>query len=689
MRAGVCCHLGRSADSVSCAGLRDGVVVENVHAGVSRRHLRAGWGLRTEERTVENRERTGLLDAIALRGRPSDRLPRVHPTSRTASPLQRAPRGSPLVMANTNAPKSLQDLLAEALPKDVPFTFYHYSTPPSSSPALFSAAPNRKPEKTYCESHFLAVSIAPREGGGVGASGELLILAIEILIYSTKRLTTIFVSKADSTGSLHALNLPRSQAGSPLKSICGIFVSWLARERQREGKKLVVSLFARAQDQYLFPASIDNANKHVLDDRGLVKWWCRVLDPLVRSYAPETEQRSLTERLQDSKDKSATDGTVSADGPLPNNSATARGHLIIPGFDLHETLRYIPPSPSPTEPRRWSAAHPLLEIAPHAGAPPRCLVPHFPDDPKSRYLDELDEELPDRGSDAMTKEGGTPSRSNGQWKSIKTLEQFWEMMAFRQECSSGRIVGFIWVVITPPKASIPEEDEDEPSQSTSQTQSQGSFSLPISPAKKQPSPKKPRRRPINTESGPIPLRLPRIKSNISNLSTNSSGSANALSKLPPESTAYFKWPPSSRGSLLLSKRDYDRANEILLQQNFATQTAAAKSSKRWKDEIAVLAGAETWGWTVVGRKEVAPLAGSATNGITPVTVIGVRKKRKTETENTSAEAKEIHGESGPKVLEEGLVRKKVKVEESSAVSALTNGVNTLSAGLVRKKPRNP
>lgn len=251
-----------------------------------------------------------------------------------------------------------------------------------------------------------------------------MVLAIEVLIYSTKHLTTIFVSKADSTGCISTFNLPRSQSGSPLKTISGTFVSWLVRERQRPGKRLVVSLFARAQDQYLFPGSVENTNKHVLDDRGLIKWWCRVLDPVVRDYVPEKESKSLSERLADSASKSLENGHMEVDAGVDiekgEDTTTAKGYLIIPGFDTHDMLRYIPSSRSPTSKPRWVATHPLLRLAPHPTAPPRCLIPHFPDDPKSRFLDELDEELPDHTGGAQ---GGTPSRSNGHWKSVKTLDQ--------------------------------------------------------------------------------------------------------------------------------------------------------------------------------------------------------------------------------------------------------------------------
>lgn len=582
-------------------------------------------------------------------------------------------------MARGDKSNTLRDALAEVLPEGVPFTFYHYSTPPSKSPALFNAPPHSKPERTYCESHILAVSVAPKDQSASGDPQDLLILAIEVFVYTTKNLTTIFVSKADSTGYITTLKLPRAQSGSPLKAICGTFVSWMARERQREGKKLVVSLFARAQDQYLFPASIDNSDKHVLDDRGLIKWWCKVLDPLVREYAVEQDKKSFSDRLA-----GGTSGHSTS-----NNDYTAGGYLVIPGIDPYDTLRYTPPPPNPSAPRRWVATHPLLQIAPRASAPPRCLVPHFPDDPKSRFLDELDEELPDARTDEMSQQGGTPSRSSGQWRSVKTIDQFWEMMGFRQECSSGRVTGFIWVVITPPRPSIPEEDEESEPSSQSQSQmaseSQNSLSRSASSSKKA-SPKKPRRRKVNTEYGPIPLILPKIKSSTSNLSSSSIGSKSAA-KLPPENTPYYKWPSTSRGTLLLSATAYARAHEVMLQQNFATRTAAARSTKRWRDEIAVLGGVDSWTWTVIGKKKAQTSDAAATaNGVTPVTIMGVRKKRKPEAANPENGQKT---EDGMQVLGEGLVKKKAKLENVTAnsCSGAGSGVNTLGAGLVRKKPK--
>ncbi|KAF3045899.1 hypothetical protein E8E12_005543 [Didymella heteroderae] len=574
-----------------------------------------------------------------------------------------------LDMADTSSRKSLRDLLAEQLPKDVPFTFYHYSTPPSKSPALFSAPPHAKSERTYCESHFLSATIVPKDAAIAQSPEELLVLAIEVLIYTTKRLTTIFVSKADSTGYLSELQLPRSQSGSPLKTICGTFVSWLARERQREGKKLVVSLFARAQDQYLFPASIDNKNKHVLDDRGLVKWWCKVLDPMIREYKAEEDRVPFQERLAEGN----------GSGFTISSGISAKGYLVIPGYEPYDTLRYVPASPIPNTPRRWSAAHPLLQIAPHPAAPPRCLVPHFPDDPKARFLDELDEELPDRGEGVIV-DGGTPSRSNGMWKSVKTLDQFWEFMAFRQECSSGRIVGFIWVVLTPPKDSVPEEDEDSPSQ-FSQASQQSAFDSQKSttiPRKRKSTAK--RRTKSEKRTGPIPLVLPRIKSSSSSLSTSSAASSASTSKIP-EKTPYFIWPATSRGTICFSEKNYNRAHEVLIHSSFATRAATARSTQQFKKEIGVLGGVAQWGWTVIGQNEITAPAASAAVSATPMTVMGVRKKRK------DGDAS-VANTNGASTLDADLVRKKAKIEPSPAALAEgTNGVQVLGAGLVRKKPK--
>ena len=302
-------------------------------------------------------------------------------------------------------PSLLQSQLANALPASATLLFHHIVSDSLACPEIFAAPPNESPEPTTSESHLFSASIH-HEGK------PLQVFALEIYIYTTDSLTTIFVSKADSTGYLHLLALPKDTP-SLIKTSITTFLNWLIEQKRRHDTNLVLSLFARAQDQYLFPGSVDNQGKHVLDDRGLIRWWCRVLDPIL------------------------------ADDPSHN----ARAHLIIPGLDNYETRAYFPKSNDIAD-GRWAADDPLQEIGKRSDLPIRCYIPHFPDDPKARFLTDLDDELPKSLETDTSGKGRFP----GIWKSVKSMDEFWELMSFRQECSAGRLVGFIWAVFEPIKS---------------------------------------------------------------------------------------------------------------------------------------------------------------------------------------------------------------------------------------------
>jgi len=534
--------------------------------------------------------------------------------------------------------KTLKQLLAEVLPTGATFGLYHVSTPPTSTSAIYSAPPGERPDRTYCESHFLAVSVYPKGNAASSeASDEVLVFAIEILIYSTAYSTTLFVSKADSSGYLYLLNLPKGSP-SPLKEISSTFLTYLVERRRRPGIPTIVSLFARAQDQYLFARSIHNKRKHVLDDRGLVRWWCRILDPL----------------LNDRERK---------------NWKHIHGYLTVPGLDTYEAKSFLPPMSAT---KNWSVGHPLKEISRFADAPPRCLVPHFPDDPKSRFLDELDDEL-----------SGSQGKDNGQWKSVKSLDTFWEMMAFRQECSAGRLVGFIWVVFTPKSS---EETRDVPNSlpfdsqlsfTSTLTEDDSLAELPrssrpgvspgtsVAPSTGSGSPVKIRRRPISAQSprrvakklalsGPVIPRQPRVKTH------------NRKQKATkPEITPYYIWPADSRGQVVLEEKDYRRFHELLLCLDFANVKLAQEATKRWTSEV--LAGspveAQHWGTSVVGTKEPVVKTAAGTDGVTTLSLGLVRKKRKGVGEAVAAEASAVEAKAATlqvNILGAGMVRKKAK-----------------------------
>lgn len=340
----------------------------------------------------------------------------------------------------------LGDLLAEALPRDLPLNVRHVSTPPTRCDPLFSAAPGADPEVTFCETNFLIVTLN-RDSSKVDE--EVAVCGFEVLVYTTKRLTTVFVSKADSTGNLRLIydKHPAAKKGSLLRRIATTFLSFLVRTRRRPGVKTVLCLFARAQNQYLFPGSVENPGKHVLDDRGLVRWWCRVVDPILREYDVELQ--------------GAADGTQAEEKIDKSTKRIATAYLLVPGCDNYETRAFFPPSAKfdAKDRLRWRVAYPLDRICADVNVPPRCLIPRFPDDPKSRFLIDLDDELPDESS------GNVPPGKAGQWRSVKSVDQFWEMMAFRQECSAGRVVGFLWVVIEPPSSEKSAQEGEQPTNS--------------------------------------------------------------------------------------------------------------------------------------------------------------------------------------------------------------------------------
>ncbi|KAG5938099.1 hypothetical protein E4U53_008084 [Claviceps sorghi] len=528
---------------------------------------------------------------------------------------------------------SVSDRLSSILPKDHAFGIYHLSTPPQRTDALFSAPPNERPDQTYCEKHFLALSThlpckntVPAEQPSARPKREVLVLGLEIFVYTTAHSTTLFVSKADSTGYLPLLGLARGSA-SPVREVCAAFIEYLVEHRRRAGIQFVVSLFARSQGQYLFPGSVDHGGKHVLDDRGLIKWWCRVLDPLLRSPSPSGEDspNGTTEEKEKKK------------------NGRAQGYLLVPGLDAYETRAFIPhggPLSSSSSSSSWAVAHPLERISRYCRqaerVPPRCLIPRFPDDPKCRFRDELDDEA---GL-------GAARHSTGSWKSVRTLDMFWEMMAYRQECSSGRMTGFIWIVLDDEATAAAVTQQPRTSSSTSKSRCR-----PRAHAR--------RKRPKKLK-GPIKPRQPKAKTQ----------HQDHHSETPAKTTRYYHWPTAGRGSRIVNESTYKRITELMLHSDFSTLDKAVGSTARWIGEGGL--GNGDWGILVTGQKDAGPQMRKdgrvAPSGVAAVVVNDLgglvkRKRSGTSCDGAGAGAKgtERNGEAGVHVLGTGLVRKKAKL----------------------------
>ncbi|RPB19892.1 hypothetical protein L211DRAFT_589021 [Terfezia boudieri ATCC MYA-4762] len=562
-------------------------------------------------------------------------------------------------------PTSLQDTLSALLPAGLKLTVYHISHTPTKSHPLYFSPPNQQPPPTSVETHFLAVS---HDG--------ILCFAIELLVYVTTakhpetgkshKNSTFFVSKADSSGYLPssaASFQPKESPGikdSTLRTISTAFLEHVVREHRFAHpriRKSTISLFARSQASYLFPNSESNPQKHVLNDRALIRWWCRVLDPILQSFGEE-----------DSTDK-------------------ASAYLLVPGFDKYETMALFPSKTRQLalypNAKRWVHGHPLRED-PARQLTVREVIPHFPDDPKARFLVELDAENTGvSGSWKQVKRTGS-----GGWASVKTLDQFWEFMGFRQECSSGASTGFIWIVI---------DKKKQPNESKEQKPS-----IPIPTVIQE----------NNAEADAEVLSSATQKPTSSQEFLSSQGASQRQAETSPQDTLSPDAcrPPATTTptSLRFTSTNYKKVLETLACGDFSSEMLARLHSRKWIDGAATLLGSDAssmrlkerklegkdWGTPIVGRRIVevpstvhAPVATSSC----AVNVLNVRKKQKRGVEAGKVDTLSSQASSGVNELDAGFIRKKPKLDNGipapPSQQIEIQGATILAAGLIRKKPK--
>jgi regulator of Ty1 transposition protein 109 len=288
-------------------------------------------------------------------------------------------------------------------------------------------------------------------------------------------------------------------------------------------------------------------------------------------------------------------------------------------------------------------------LVPDASAPLRCLIPRLPDDPKSRFLVDLDDSKDE----------------SGQWRSIKTIEQFWEMMSYRQECSAGRLVGFIWVVFGKQKTLEKQDEINDQTEAQEQRVDPTAAMIPT-PGQLQFNGNSTSVNPGITSAELEAITLPGspppsspIKPLYEHCTPEAADhDAEAAEQYYDEKkTLPISWPEETRGGLIVSLEQYDTLIDHLLQLDFSSREDAEEGTSSLIAKAVELAGS-FGGISITGRKASLESTGSASmpqeNGVNILT--GMRKKRKVD-----------------------------MAEEFS--SGLQPKVNTLSAGLIRKKAK--
>ncbi|ODN77136.1 hypothetical protein L202_05667 [Cryptococcus amylolentus CBS 6039] len=368
-----------------------------------------------------------------------------------------------------------------------------------------------------------------KEGEGVdgdagkGKKPRVLVAAISAYLYTFPSPSSspsspssppaiLYISKVDSSGySSPSAPLPHTR--HLIRSFLTFFIS--------THPYLRVQLFARAQKQYLFANSGEGGGKKVLGGMGLCKWWKGVYEESVSAFAEA--------RAQAQKEKEKEGAEIGRDVKLA---------FILPGYDQSEAHSLLGPGRPLPAGIAWSYTPPFL--TPVVGGSEKetevglaGLIPSLPDDPKTRFLEELVDGVPRlRGAPASVAAAAaapipaptattstspspsstSPARHQPQAQkekdhtSRKTREtretehdlsqrthaqaclakvgmaEFWERMGFRQECASGDVTGFFSLETLPlPSRPVPGDEQGaaEPSVTMVELPSQALLPPPI------------------------------------------------------------------------------------------------------------------------------------------------------------------------------------------------------------------
>nr|KIR44307.1 hypothetical protein I312_06506 [Cryptococcus bacillisporus CA1280] len=331
------------------------------------------------------------------------------------------------------------------------------------------------------------------EGQGENKSEEnprVLIAAISAHLYnfSSSTPSILYISKVDSSG-YYSSATPLPLTRHLIRSFILYFLA--------ECPALRVQLFARAQRQYLFANSADWKGKKVLGGAGLCKWWKGVYEDVASSWASSPGSGPAGLELEEKKQNMKLGFILPGYDEQEAKTLLGTGRPLPKGMHWTYTPPFTsPPIPSPSSPTvsgSGSGSGTRVSLA--------TLIPSLPDDPKTRFLEELVSEHPrppntctsstttitsstitekkqggqeesksepEPGSESGSGSGNGLDKRQGGGKEGKNktrkgreaeedaaqrtfaenilhavgIAEFWERMGFRQECASGDVTGF-------------------------------------------------------------------------------------------------------------------------------------------------------------------------------------------------------------------------------------------------------
>lgn len=286
------------------------------------------------------------------------------------------------------------------------------------------------------------------------------VYALEAALYTIPSTSTnlLYISKVDTSGLL--------ATPAPSRVVTSSFLEYHLTYLPPGIDHLRIHVFASSHDMYLFPGSIDNKAKRVLNDAQLSKWWRSVLGAAaLKVHKLKAERRKI------------------------------RLHWLLPGQNYEETLASLPkPDVLDGDFLKWEYGHPYSTLPPPLPVPDPTrisisdLIPAFQDDPKSRYLSSLasspiphagdagdyddvmerlhklseagsallvlrTEDVEEQRKSEMSRLQYQNDPETGEKVDI-TPDWYWETIVTRSECASGKIVGFFVLSVEAEASSV-------------------------------------------------------------------------------------------------------------------------------------------------------------------------------------------------------------------------------------------